>query len=67
MKIIVHTTGGDASSLNVKIEITNKTLDNITRALLLKSIYKKELRCFVYEYAIGISRRTENILRGDVP
>ena len=35
MNIIVQTTGGDASSLNGKIEIPNKTLANITIALLL--------------------------------
>ena len=35
MNIIVQTTGGDASYLNVKIKITNKKFDNITRALLL--------------------------------
>ena len=35
MNIIVQTTGGDASSLNGKSESPNKTLANITRALLL--------------------------------
>ena len=41
MNIIVQTTGGDASSLNGKSEIPNKTLANITRSLLLNSSYKK--------------------------
>ena len=41
MNIVVQTTGGDASSLNGKSEIPNKTLDNITRALLLNSSHKK--------------------------
>ena len=41
MNIIVHTTGGDASSLNGKSESHNKTLANIMGALLLKSIRKK--------------------------
>ena len=41
MNIIVQTTGGDTSCINVKSEIPNKTLDNIKRALLLNSSYKK--------------------------
>ena len=65
--IIVQTTGGDASSLNDKSESPNKTLANITRALLLNSSHKKELWCFSYQYAIWISRLTENILSVDVP
>ena len=40
MNIIVQTTGGDASSLNGKIESPNKTLANITRALKLNSSHK---------------------------
>ena len=36
MNKIVQTTGGDASSINAKNEIPNKTLANITRALLPK-------------------------------
>ena len=67
MNITVHTTGGYASSINGKRESPNKALANITRALLLKSSQKKELWCFAYQYAIWISRRTENIFRGDVP
>ena len=43
MNIIVQTTGGDASSLNSKIESPDNTLPNITRALLLNSSHKKEL------------------------
>ena len=41
--IMVQTTGGDASSLNGKIEIPNKKLDNTTRDLLMNSSHKKEL------------------------
>ena len=41
MNIIVQTTGGDASSLNGKLESPNKTLANIKRALLLNSSHKK--------------------------
>ena len=37
MNIIVQTTGAYDSSLNVKSEIPNKKLANITRGLLLKS------------------------------
>ena len=66
MIIIVHTTGGDAFSLNVKSESPNNTLANITRALFLKSSHNKELWCFAYQYAIWLSRRTENRLWGDV-
>ena len=35
MNIIIQTTGRDESSLNGKSENPNKTLANITRALLL--------------------------------
>ena len=67
MKIIVKTKGGDASYLNGESERPNKTLSNITRALLLNLSYKKELWCFSYQYAIWISLRTYNKLRGGVP
>ena len=67
MNIIVHTTGGDASSLNGKSESPNKTLANINRTLILKSIHKKELWCFAYQYSIWLSLRTDNILCDDVP
>ena len=67
MNILVQTTGGDASSLNFKSESPNKTLSNTTRALLMNSSNKKELWCFAYKYAICIYRRTDNILRVDVP
>ena len=43
INIIVHTTGGDTSSLNGKSESPNKTLANITRAIILNSSHKKEL------------------------
>ena len=51
----------------VKIESPHKTLANIKIALLLNSSHKKELWYFAYQYDIRITRRTENILRGDVP
>ena len=41
MNIIVKDTGVDASLLNGKSEIPNKTLADITRALLLTSSNKK--------------------------
>ena len=41
MDIIVQTTGGDASSLNGKIEKPNKTLSNIKISLILNSGQKK--------------------------
>ena len=41
MNIIVQSTGWYESSLNIKSKIPNKTLANITRALLLKSSHKK--------------------------
>ena len=50
MNIIVHTIGGYTYSLNGKSESHNKTLANITRALLLNSNHKKELCCFAYNY-----------------
>ena len=67
MNIIVQTTGGDEFSINGKSEIPNKTLANITRAILLNSSHKRELWLFAYHYVIWLSRRTDNILRGDVP
>ena len=67
MNIIVQTAGGDASPLNGKSEISNETLANITRDILLKSIQNKYIWCFAYQYSIWISHRNENILRGDVP
>ena len=67
MNTIVQTTGGYASSLNGKSESPNNTLANITRALLLNSSHKKELWYFSYQYAICLSRQTENRLRGGVP
>ena len=52
MNIIVNTTGGDAFSINGKSESPNKTLANITKALLLKPSHKKELWYFAYQYTI---------------
>ena len=46
INIIVQNTGGCLSSLIGKIKTPNKTLDNITRALLLKASNKKELWWF---------------------
>ena len=66
MNIMVQTTGEYEYSLNGKIEIPNKTLANTTRSLLLKSIQKKELFCFAYQYAIWLSCRADNILCVDV-
>ena len=67
INIIVQNTGQYASSINDKSESPNKTLANITRALILKSSHKKELWWFAYKYAICLSRLTENILRGENP
>ena len=66
MTIIVHTTGGDASSLNGKNESHNKTLANIKRVLLMNSSHKKQIWCFAYQYAICLSLQTDNRLRGDI-
>ena len=41
MNTIVQTKGGDASSINGESKIPNKTLANITRALILNSSQKK--------------------------
>ena len=67
MNIVVQTTVGDASSLGGKSECLNKTLANITWALILNSSHKKELWCFSYQYFIWIFRQTDNILCGDIP
>ena len=67
MNITFKNTGGDASYLNDKSEIPNKTLANITRALLLNSSHKKKLWWIAYHYDKWLSRKNENILRGDVP
>ena len=42
MNIIVQTTGGDESSINIKFESPNKKLANIKIAILLNSSNKKE-------------------------
>ena len=55
MNIIFQTTGGDAYSLNGKIEIPNKNLDNIARTLMIKSINKKEYLCLTYQYTMCLS------------
>ena len=41
INIIVQTTGGYESSIDGKIEIPNKTLDNVTKAILLNLSHKK--------------------------
>ena len=66
MNIIVQDTGEYASSLNGKSEISNKTHDNIIRAIILNSSNKKEFWDFAYQYAICISLQNENTLHGDV-
>ena len=66
MNIIVQTNGVGAYSLNGKSESPNKTLANITRALLLKSSNKKKLWCYTYKYVIWISCLTKNIFGGGV-
>ena len=67
MNIIFQTTGADASSLNGKIKIPNKTLYNTKREIMMNSCHKKYLWCFDYHYSICIYRQTENMLCGDVP
>ena len=66
MNIIVQNTDGGASSFNGKSESQNKTLSNITRAILLNSSHNKEPWYFTYQYAIWISLQTENRLCGDI-
>ena len=66
MNIIVQTTGIDESSLYDKIEIPKKSIANITRALILNPIRKKELWCFSYQYNILISCQTDDRLCGVV-
>ena len=66
MKTTVQNTCGYAYSIRSKIKTPNKTLYNITTALLLNSIHKKEIWCFAYQYTIWRSRLTDNGLRGDV-
>ena len=65
MNIIVQNSGVGASSRNGKSKISNKTLDNIKKYLLLKLSHNQDIWCFVYQYTIWIYRRTENRLRGD--
>ena len=52
MNIIFQTKGGDASSINCKSESPNNKFGNITRALLLISIHRKEIWCFAHQYTI---------------
>ena len=67
MNIILQITRINAYYLNLKSESPDKTLANITGALLLNLSQNKELWCFAYQYAIFFSRRTDNTLSGDVP
>ena len=53
--ITVQTTDGDSPYHNGNSEIPNKTLDNITRSLMLNSIHKKELLFLAYQFAIYLS------------
>ena len=55
MNIIVQTTGGDASPLNGKSEIPNKTLSNITISLLLNSIQKKDFFALLISMIYGFT------------
>ena len=66
MNIIVQTTGGYASLLNGKNKIPNNTFSDITRAFIINSNQNKLIWLFAYQYAIWISRKNDNILRGDV-
>ena len=52
--IIFQKTDGDAYSLNIKSKIPNKTLNNITRELLMKSSHNEALWCLSYNYAIWV-------------
>ena len=54
MNIIVQTTDGYAYYLGDKIKITNNTLSDITRALLLNSSHKKYSCCFYISMPYGI-------------
>ena len=54
MNIIVQTTGENEYELNGISEIPKKTLSNITRALILKSIQNTEIWCLYYKYDIWI-------------
>ena len=67
MTIIVQTTSGDVSSLNGKIKIPHKTLDNITRALIMNASHNKYFFRLAYQYVICLSCQDYNRLRGDVP
>ena len=67
MNITVQTTGGYASSFNGKRETPNNKQANITRGILLKSSNRQEFYFFPYQYAIWISRRTENMFCGNFP
>ena len=46
INIIVQTTGGDAYSINVKSEISNKTLSNVTRDFQLIQVTIKKFDAF---------------------
>ena len=67
MNIVVPKTGIDEYSLNWKCEISNETLANITRYLLINSRHKKEFCLLYYHYVICLSRQTNNRLCGDFP
>ena len=67
MIIILKTSGGDEYSITGKPKSPNKTLADITRVILMNSRHKKEISYLSYQYAICVSRQTDNRLCGDVP
>ena len=67
MNIITQTICGYSSSLNGNNERPNKTLNNITRAFLMKSSHKEKLWYFAYQYVIYIFHPTESRFCGGFP
>ena len=62
MNILVHITGGGASSINGKSESPNKTLENIKKSIFVNYIHKTELQCRSYQYYVWVVRTAGNML-----
>jgi hypothetical protein len=58
--LILQTTGGYASSLNGKSEITHRLTKNMVRSMLQSRGHQDDKWCFAYSYAIWLLRRLLN-------
>ena len=58
--IIVETTGGYSSTINVKVERPHQTIKNMVQIQLISCVHSGELWCFCYQCTICIISRLIN-------